>query len=97
MSTGTLRHRVASEVRAELARQRRSASWLARQTGMGQTAVSRRLIGEVPMDLDDLERFASTLEVPLSRFIGGGTDPRGQSTWSVSPERLNASREPVAA
>lgn len=71
MSTDTLRHRVASEVRAELARQRRSASWLARETGMGQTAVSRRLIGEVPMDLDDLERFAATLDVSLSRFLGG--------------------------
>jgi transcriptional regulator with XRE-family HTH domain len=69
MSTGSLRHRVAGEVRAELARQRRSASWLAREAGMGQTAVSRRLIGEVPMDLDDLERFAAVLNVPLTNFL----------------------------
>jgi transcriptional regulator with XRE-family HTH domain len=36
---------------------------------MGQTAVSRRLIGEVPMDLDDLERFAAVLNVPLTNFL----------------------------
>lgn len=36
---------------------------------MGQTAVSRRLIGEVPMDLDDLERFAAVLNVPLTSFL----------------------------
>jgi hypothetical protein len=64
---------------------------------MGQTAVSRRLIGEVPMDLDDLERFAATLNVPITRFVGGGADPRGQSTWSLSPERLSVPRQPVAA
>lgn len=74
MSTPTLRYQVAGNVRAELGRQRRSASWLARQTGMGQTAVSRRLIGEVPIDLDDIELFAEALNVPVARFLGGAPD-----------------------
>jgi transcriptional regulator with XRE-family HTH domain len=93
MSTGTLRHRVAGEVRAELARQRRSASWLARQTGMGQTAVSRRLIGDVPMDLDDLERFSATLDVPLSQFLGTSGGPENRAFF---PSDL-AERVPVSA
>jgi transcriptional regulator with XRE-family HTH domain len=80
MSTGTLRHRVAGEVRAELARQRRSASWLARETDMGQTAVSRRLIGDVPLDLDDLERFAAALNVPVTQFVGWNSEVGGRST-----------------
>lgn len=41
---------------------------------MGQTAVSRRLSGEIPLDFDDLDRFAEALNVPLSRFIGSGDD-----------------------
>lgn len=63
---------------------------------MGQTAVSRRLIGEVPIDLDDLERFAATLNVPLTRFLGGGAATTGQSTWSVSPGQ-SSTRQPIAA
>lgn len=86
MSTETLRNRVATEVRAELGRQRRSQSWLARQAGMGQTAVSRRLIGEVPMDLDELERFSSILNVPISRFLGFQAGPKGEVSAYLTPE-----------
>jgi hypothetical protein len=56
----------------------------------------------------ELHLLADYFGVPVSAFytgevdlsasrLGGGADPRGQSTWNVSPERRNASREPVAA
>lgn len=59
----TLADSVAAEVRAQLARQRMSASALAKALGKSEMYVSRRLRGEMPLDLDDLERIASALEV----------------------------------
>lgn len=65
---------------------------------MGQTAVSRRLIGEVPMDLDELERFSSILDVPISHFLGFETGPRGQmSAYLTSEMSALGSAELVAA
>ena len=61
--------RVATEVRAELGRQRRSASWLAREVGLSQSTVSRRLTGELPFDLDQIEAVAACLNMPLSNFL----------------------------
>lgn len=61
---------------------------------MGQTAVSRRLIGDVPMDLDDLERFAATLDVPLSQFLGtAGGDYRSTTSQYLSESVGGCSRD----
>lgn len=62
--------RVAAEVRAELGRQRKSGSELAAALGMAQSTVSRRLLGEVPFDVDELHRIADYLGVPVSQFLG---------------------------
>ncbi len=61
---------VAAEIRAELARQRRSGSWLARQLGQSQSSFSRRLVGDLPLDLSELERIAAVLDVPLAQLLG---------------------------
>lgn len=61
----------ANEVRAELARQHKSGSWLAHELGISIPAMQRRLSGKVAFDLDDLHTIANVLEVPLSRILHG--------------------------
>jgi transcriptional regulator with XRE-family HTH domain len=70
----TLRQVVASEVRAEMARQRMSQSALARLLREGQPWVNRRVNADVAMDLDDVERIARALDVPLSTFLSAGME-----------------------
>lgn len=78
----TLTTRVAEEVRAELGRQRRSGVWLAAQVGMTQSKFSRRLVGDYPFDLNELERVAAALHVPLSKLLGWDT---GQMSAYLTP------------
>lgn len=65
----TLRERTAEEVRALLARKRISATELARQMGVSQAYVWRRLDGRTAFDLDDLERVALLLGVPILTLL----------------------------
>jgi predicted transcriptional regulator len=60
---------VAAEVRAEMARQRLSQGRIAAQMGVSQAAVSRRIIGEVPFDLQDLSKVADILKVSTVELI----------------------------
>src|SRR5690554_1761635 len=70
-STRTVRlsDQVAEEIRVLLVRRRRSASDLARQIGMTQPYLSRRLTGEVALDLDDLQRIARALDVDIHDLL----------------------------
>lgn len=65
----TLSERVAEEVRALLARRRMSAAALGRQLGVSQTYVWRRLEGQTPFDLNDLEQVARILEVDVTDLL----------------------------
>lgn len=71
---GTLRERTAEEIRVLLARRRVSAAQLARQTGMKQSTLARRMTGEIAFDLDDLELIASALNVPVQSLLPSATD-----------------------
>jgi transcriptional regulator with XRE-family HTH domain len=57
----SLTSRVAAEVRAEMARQKRSGAELGRQLGLSYTTVSKRINGEVPFDIEELEATAAWL------------------------------------
>lgn len=59
----------AREIRAEMGRQRRSANALAAELGVSDMYLSRRLSGQVPFDLTDVERIAEALGVPVDRFV----------------------------
>lgn len=59
----------AEQVRAELAIQQVTGSELARRLNVSHAYVSRRLNGETPFDLRDLEAVAAALGVPTSRFL----------------------------
>ncbi|MGX5770789.1 helix-turn-helix domain-containing protein [Microbacterium trichothecenolyticum] len=60
---------VADAVRAEMARQRITQAELAKALHLSQPAVARRLSGEVPFDLAELDATARVLKVRASRLV----------------------------
>lgn len=62
---------VASEIRAEIARQGITQSIIADRLHVGPMWVSRRINPDrrVPLDLDDLERIAGALGIPVASLL----------------------------
>jgi transcriptional regulator with XRE-family HTH domain len=60
---------VAGEVRAWLARRKRSARSVALELGWTEPYLSRRLTGGVPFNVIDLAAIAGVLEIPMSVFF----------------------------
>ena len=91
-STRTMRlsDQVAEEIRVLLVRRRRSASDLARQIGMTQPYLSRRLTGEVALDLDDLQRIAHALDVDVRDLL-----PARGVNYASSPATLGTMPAPA--
>ncbi len=69
MANKTAAQRVAQEVRANMARRGRTQSDIATALGISQTAISRRLSGSVPWDVNELELVATALDVPLADLL----------------------------
>lgn len=93
-SHAPLRERVAEEVRVALTRRRMSAARLARELGVSQTYVWRRLGGETAFDLDDLERIAGILGVTVRDLI----PPSGMQTTTpkvTATDRLTSPKPPA--
>lgn len=67
--TGTLSERAATEVRAEMGRQRMTQTALGAVLGKSQAYVWRRVMGKVAFDLAELEAIAAALDVPISQFL----------------------------
>lgn len=67
--TTSLPEVAAAEVRAEMGRQRMTQAALGELLGRSQPYVWRRLAGEVPFDLAELELIATKLGVPVGRFL----------------------------
>ncbi len=65
----SLRAEVAAQLRSELARHQVSGVELAGRLGVSQPYVSRRLSGNVPLDLDDLQRIAGVLGVTVGDLV----------------------------
>ncbi len=74
LTTG-LTHRVAAEIRAELARQQMSQREFARKLGIDPALVSKRLAVAPGRSwtVDELDRIAIVLGVPVDRFLTGPT------------------------
>lgn len=62
---------VAREVRAELARQRKTAGELATALALTPHTIGRRLSGEKPFTIIEIAQAAVFLGVPLSRLLVG--------------------------
>jgi transcriptional regulator with XRE-family HTH domain len=60
---------VAGAIRAEMAWQKRTGVDLAKHLGVAQPTISKRLNGETPFDLDEIERVAEWLGVAPSELI----------------------------
>jgi transcriptional regulator with XRE-family HTH domain len=70
----SLRQSVAGEVRAHLARRRLSGRQAALRLGWTQPYMSRRLTGDVPFDVADLEAIGDLLGVRPEVFFLGPDD-----------------------
>lgn len=57
--------RVASQIRAELARRQITRSALEQPLNLSRAAVARRLMGDVAFDVNELVAIADVLGVPL--------------------------------
>jgi transcriptional regulator with XRE-family HTH domain len=66
----TANQRVAANLRAEVARQRISQTTLGERLGLSQAGVSRRLLGQVPIAVDELAAFAEVLGVQPETMLG---------------------------
>lgn len=69
---------VANEVRAELARQRKTQQELATTLGVNAHTAARRIRGEVPFDVVELEVIAAWLGVPVAQL------------WPRDPQAVSA-------
>lgn len=58
-----------ANVRAEMARRKVSQVAVAAHLGLSQTAVSARLAGRVPFDINELHAIAGLLDVPIAALI----------------------------
>jgi transcriptional regulator with XRE-family HTH domain len=67
--TSTPAEQVAANLRAEIARQRISQRDLANYLGLSQQSVSARLLGRIPLDVNELVRVAEFLNVPLGTLL----------------------------
>lgn len=76
----TASQRIASTVRAELARRRISQTTVGERLGISQAAVSRRLSGQQPLDVNELTALAGLLDMPVSALIEDAAPPRLAST-----------------
>ena len=60
---------VGANVRAELARRRLSQSDLAAHLGVSQTAISKRLSGEVAWDINELSTVAAFFGLTVEQLV----------------------------
>ncbi|WP_157480086.1 helix-turn-helix domain-containing protein [Leifsonia sp. Root227] len=60
---------IAAEVRAELARQRKTKKSLAEATGISPYTLTRRLAGEKPFLAEELQDIVVFLELPMQDFL----------------------------
>lgn len=103
MESAALRQQVAEEVRALMARRRLSGVKLAKAMGKSQAYVWRRLSGETPFDVDDLETVARIFDVPVMTFftvnaggLTGSTNKSKSITYRSIPGRASLTAVPRA-
>lgn len=65
----TLRAEAAGALRAEMARQKKTSQDLADYLNISQSSANRRMNGQSPIDLDEVDRLARWLDVPVLYFF----------------------------
>ena len=69
MDLGTWSDRVACVVRVEMSSRRRTQTALAELLGVTRSTVAKRLSGEIPFDLVEIERVAAWLDLLPSELL----------------------------
>lgn len=64
---------IADEVRAQMARRRRSQSSVSTETGISERTLARRLSGASSFTIDELVSIADSLGCPVRQLIGPAT------------------------
>lgn len=72
MDIRTPAERVAATIRAELARHRKTQAGLAQALGIQRSSMHRRMSGEQPFDVNELQIAADYLDVPVASLLGDG-------------------------
>jgi len=62
-------NRAARQIRGLMAEQRKKGRELAHLLGISQQSASRRMNGETPFNVDELEKIARWLNVSIGRLI----------------------------
>lgn len=70
MSSTPRRELVARSVRQQLGRIGRTPEWLAEQTGIAMDALTPRLAGDAPFDVDQLQAVSVALGITINELIG---------------------------
>ena len=91
MEDEPLSHAVARRLRGLLAEHRISGSALARELGMTQSAMSRRLTGETPLSLDEITAIADVLGITEEVLLGMHNRTRPRPDGPDGGERWNNS------
>lgn len=89
-ATANLSALVAEEIRAMMGRRQVSGARIARELDVSEMWISTRLRGKQPIDLNDLERIADVLGVPVIDLLPTAVRERGSVTGKYPrlPERL---------
>lgn len=72
-----MRDAIATEVRAELGRQRKTQREVGQMLGLPQSSIALRLNGKTPFRAEELVALAEALGVSVDRFIPSQTTPAG--------------------
>ncbi len=67
--TQTLPEQVTIAVRAEVRRQGVTQRWIGEQLGLSQPQIWERLHGEIEWRTSELDRLATALQVPVTKFL----------------------------
>jgi hypothetical protein len=73
LDTASLTERAIAEIRAELGRQNMTRAGLADRLGVERNWIHYRLSGETSLRVDDVERIAAALGVPISQLLPTAT------------------------
>lgn len=61
--------KIAANIRAELGRQNKTRAALAREMGVTEMWLSRRVNAQTPFTVDDLATIAAALDVPMADLL----------------------------
>lgn len=72
--TDAVRATIASAVRAEVARHRKTQREVALVLGLPQPSVSKRLLGEVPFRAEEIAAIAAWLDIEPNVLLNGSSE-----------------------